>query len=365
LCCCRGLVHHCRSPLNITFNFELSMISPANALLIAAAALVILAVVFWPRFGMIARWRRIHLTSRRVLIEDALKHLCDFEYRRIACTRQSIAGALAMGEDQAAKVLDRLVAMGLIHARDEAYVLSDEGRSYALRVIRMHRLWERYLADETGVGEMEWHEKAERQEHVLTPDQADALAAQMGDPRYDPHGDPIPTAAGDLPKKRGVPLSQLRPGDVAEIVHVEDEPPTVYAQLVAQNLHPGLVVRVLESTREKIRFEAEGGENLLAPVVAANVTVVPLVEERRIEGPHDTLDALRMGESARVVGLSRRCRGQQRRRLLDLGLVPGTLVRVELTSAAGDPTAYTIRGATIALRRVHAGLIQIRKEERN
>jgi DtxR family Mn-dependent transcriptional regulator len=187
----------------------------------------------------------------------------------------------------------------------------------------------------------------------------------MGNPRYDPHGDPIPTPTGDLPGKRGLPLSQLAPGEVGEIIHVEDEPAAVYAQIVAQNLHPGLRVRVLESTREKIRFEAEGVENLLAPVVAANVTVLPLVEERSIEGPFETLGALRVGESARVVGLSRRCRGQQRRRLLDLGLVPGTLVRAEMIGASGDPTAYTIRGATIALRRTHADLIHVRKEERN
>jgi DtxR family Mn-dependent transcriptional regulator len=212
---------------------------------------------------------------------------------------------------------------------------------------------------------MAWHEEAERKEHLLTPDQADTLSLRMGNPRYDPHGDPIPTPTGDLPGKRGLPLSQLAPGEVGEIVHVEDEPAAVYAQIVAQNLHPGLRVRVLESTREKIRFEAEGVENLLAPVVAANVTVLPLVEERTVEGPFETLGALCVGESARVVGLSRRCRGQQRRRLLDLGLVPGTLVRAEMIGASGDPTAYTIRGATIALRRTHADLIHVRKEEGN
>jgi DtxR family Mn-dependent transcriptional regulator len=234
-----------------------------------------------------------------------------------------------------------------------------------LRIIRTHRLWERYLADETGVEEMGWHEDAERQEHRLSTDEADALSARMGNPRYDPHGDPIPTPTGDLPGKRGVSLAQLSPGDVGEIVHVEDEPSTVYAQLVAQNLHPGLRIRVLENTREKVRFEAEGVENLLAPVVAANVTVLPLVQESSGDVPHETLGSLRVGESARVIGLSRRCRGQQRRRLLDLGLVPGTIVRAEMIGASGDPTAYTIRGATIALRRTHADLIHVQKEERN
>lgn len=340
------------------------MINPATALLLFGAVSVCLAAALWPRYGLVARWQKMRQSSRRVLIEDALKHLYDCEYRRIVCTRQSISGALAVAADESARVLERLVAMGLVLARDEGYVLTDVGRSYALRVIRTHRLWERYLADETGVEEMGWHEAAERQEHRLTIDEADALSARMGNPRYDPHGDPIPTPTGDLPGKRGVPLSQLAPGEVGEIVHVEDEPPTVYAQIVAQNLHPGLRVRILESTPDKVRFEAEGVENLLAPVVAANVTVLPLAEEQPVEGPYESLGTLRPGESARVVALSRRCRGQQRRRLLDLGLVPGTLVRAEMVSASGDPTAYTIRGATIALRRSHADLIHVRKEEK-
>jgi len=340
------------------------MVDPVNALLIAGAAVLLMAAVFWPRFGVIARWQRMRLTSRRVLTEDALKHLYDCEYRRIACTRQSIAGTLAVSGDRAAEVLEGLIGLGLVLSRGEVFVLSEEGRAYALRVIRMHRLWERYLADETGIGETEWHEEAERQEHRLTQDEADALSAHMGNPRYDPHGDPIPTSAGDLPGKRGIVLSELAVGDIAEIVHVEDEPAAIYAQIVAQNLHPGLRLRVLEQTHDRVRFEAEGVENVLAPVVAVNVTVVPLVEERPDEPSHETLAHLRPGELGRVVGLSRRCRGQQRRRLLDLGLVPGTLVRAEMIGASGDPTAYTVRGATIALRRSHAALISIRKEER-
>lgn len=260
--------------------------SPVAALLIGVAIALLLAAVFWPGAGLAARWTRVRQTARRVMIEDALKHFYDCEYRKIACTRQSLAGALGAAADRAAGVLASLVSMGLVLQRDEGYVLTDDGRSYALRVIRMHRLWERYLADETGVRETEWHEEAEHREHELTSAEADALASSMGDPRYDPHGDPIPTPSGDLPARRGMPLSQLAAGDTAEIVHVEDEPATAYAQIVAQNLHPGLLVHVLECSRDKVRFEAEGTENVLAPVVAANVTVVPLRVVPDNAGPH-------------------------------------------------------------------------------
>src|SRR4030042_1904399 len=69
---------------------------------------------------------------------------------------------------------------------------SRRGPSRALRVIRVHRLWEHHLADESGLQETEWHDDAERHEHSLTPLEADALAARLGTPAVDPHGDPNP-----------------------------------------------------------------------------------------------------------------------------------------------------------------------------
>ncbi|MBK9229766.1 MAG: hypothetical protein IPO15_02505 [Anaerolineae bacterium] len=65
-------------------------------------------------------------------------------------------------------------------------------------MVRAHRLWERYLADETGYQPLAWHELADQMEHRLTPAAANALAATLGNPTYDPHGDPIPSAEGDV-----------------------------------------------------------------------------------------------------------------------------------------------------------------------
>jgi len=339
------------------------MINPMAALLVAVAGLALLGIVLWPKHGLVAHWQRARLNTKRVLIEDALKHLYDCEYRKLICTRQSIAGALGISGDDAAALLLKLETHGLLKAQGDGFQLTEEGRSYALRIIRVHRLWERYLADETGVKETEWHAEAERTEHMMTLDQADALSAQMGNPRFDPHGDPIPTTSGDLPIPRGYSLTQLPSGERGQIVHIEDEPDAVYAQLVAQGLYPGVRIRVLEKGDDKIRFEADGAENVLAPVVASNVTVVPLPAEAPIEGPHESLVALNPGESGRVTGISRACRGQQRRRLMDLGIIPGTLVTAEMRSASGDPTAYVIRGATIALRSAQARMVHIQREK--
>ena len=197
----------------------------------------------------------------------------------------------------------------------------------------------------------------------MTLDEANALAAKMGDPRYDPHGDLIPTSSGDLPVQKGIPLSLLTKGVQAQIVHIEDEPAAVYAQLVAQGLYPGVRITILEGSNERIKYEAEGFENVLAPVVASNVSVVPLARNIAIRDTYESLTSLKVGERGTVVGISGACRGQQRRRLMDLGVVPGTEISTELRSASGNPSAYVIRGATIALRKeqarhIHVDLVQ-------
>jgi DtxR family Mn-dependent transcriptional regulator len=86
-------------------------------------------------------------------------------------------------------------------------------------------------------------------------------------------------------------------------------------------------------------------------------------EDARGVAVQATLGALAPGETARVVRLSPECRGAQRRRLLDLGLVPGTPVTAELVSLAGDPVAYRIRGALIALRREQANRVVVWRGE--
>lgn len=165
-----------------------------------------------------------------------------------------------------------------------------------------------------------------------------------------------------MPSQRGLPLSALKTGAVARVVHVEDEPDEVYAQLVAARLFPGVMIRVLDSKPDRMRIEAEWQEHVLAPVVAANLTVEPLSDVTERVLPDSRLSSLTVGQQATVVDLSPACRGAERRRLLDLGVVPGTVIRAELVSAGGDPVAYRIRGAMIALRNAQADLIHVKMQ---
>jgi DtxR family Mn-dependent transcriptional regulator len=332
-----------------------------NSLLIVSLSTITLALTFWPKRGWFWKWRRGLLSTQRVLVEDALKHLYDQEYRGHRCTLESLAGVLAVSGDTTAKLMGRLETLGLVTARDGRFELTSAGRSYALRMIRIHRLWERYLADETGLAATEWHQKAEKLEHQMTEAEADALANATGHPSYDPHGDPIPTSSGVLPPKRGQALTDLAEGQLAQVIHIEDEPRAIYAQLVAQGLNVGTRIRIVEKTADRIHFIADGEENVLAPVIAANVTIEPLPKDQKMGGPFETLASLKVGEQGEVIGISKACRGLQRRRLMDLGIIPGTVISAEMKSFSGDPVAYNIRGAAIALRKNQAEMIQIKR----
>ncbi|MFQ5604025.1 MAG: iron dependent repressor, metal binding and dimerization domain protein [bacterium] len=327
----------------------------------ATLALITLALLFWPHWGLMANWRRSRHSTSRIMIEDALKHLYDLEYKNLPCTLQSISGILAISGDAAAKLLSRLEKLGLIKSKDDAFQLTAEGRNYALRMVRIHRLWESYLAQETGLNEKEWHPQAERLEHRMTDAEAEALADFMGNPSFDPHGDPIPTAAGGLPPRKGQSLTDLKVGELARVSHVEDEPAVIYEQLIAQGLRPGVQIQLLKKTPQRLHFVADGEENTLAPVVASNVTVEPLPAHEKMQGPFESLSSLEIHEKGEVLAISKACRGQQRRRLMDLGVVPGTVISAEMRSASGDPTAYNIRGAVIALRDEQANMIHIKR----
>ncbi len=333
---------------------------PALSLLIFLAFCAAVALVFWPRSGILARLTRYRKLEERVLVEDTLKHLYNCEYAGHRATEESLAGFLETSHGHAVRMLARAEELGFLRFEGLEPVLTKEGRLYALRVLRAHRLLERYLADRTGVAPVEWHAEADRLEHKLTREEAEGLAARLGHPLYDPHGDPIPTAAGGIPPMEGQPLASLEEGDIARIVHLEDEPPELFNEIVAAGLGPGMRLRLLDTSLNELQIEADGREHRLSPVVASRITVVPIREQ--VQLPTSSLADLEPGESGQVLGISAVLQGPQRRRLLDLGVVPGTEIRAEFASAAGDPVAYLIRGALIALRRDQASLIQLVRE---
>lgn len=317
------------------------------------------AAVFWPGQGLFARGRRHRRLADRVALEDALKHIYHHEAREVTCTLTSVAGALEISSARAVVLVERMQARGLVRLVDGRILLTDDGRRYALEVVRAHRLWERYLADETGLDPLEWHERAEKQEHALSQAEANALAARLGNPRFDPHGDPIPGPDGSVTGDAHMLLTALETGERAVVTHLEDEPPVVYAQILALGIYVGMTVRMDARTEQRVVFDADGRKVVLAPMLAANISIRRVDDAEAAHEPTATLAALQPGQSADVVRVSPACIGLERRRLMDLGVVPGTRVAFERHGLTGGLSAYRVRGTVIALRGEQAAMVGV------
>ncbi|WP_163716397.1 metal-dependent transcriptional regulator [Mangrovibacterium lignilyticum] len=338
-------------------------IQPGLLLLSGLIIIAILAWILWPQKGGLARFSRMKARSQRELLEDSLKYMFDCEYRKAPCDMHSIAGNLDISVDRASLLLEHLFSKELITLDDQAVSLSDTGRSYALRVIRVHRIWERYFADETSIDQADWHNEACRIEHNVTMEDTEKLAAQMGHPVFDPHGDPIPTAEGTLPEPTGVTLNHLKEGQLGRVTHMEDEPKSIYEQLVVLGLYPGMQIYITDVAENKISFVADGDECSLTPLFAAHITVELVSAKEPVVSKNELLSSLQVGEEAEVVAISPNCRGQQRRRLMDMGIVPGSLVSAVIKSASGDPVGYRVLGTTVGIRSREADLIFINRKK--
>jgi len=188
------------------------------------------------------------------------------------------------------------------------------------------------------------------------------LAAHLGNPKFDPHGDPIPTKTGKMAKINGVELPLLPVNTIGRITHIEDEPEIIYKQILAENIHIGSIIRIVENNATRIVFQSEGEEFVLAPIVAANLTVATIEKEIVLEDNIARLSSLKKNETAKIIGISRESRGESRRRLLDLGFVKEAKIKIDLMNPLGEPHAYFIKGTSIALRKDQAAKILIKKD---
>lgn len=335
-----------------------------NALALMAGLLVLAVAFAWPRRGGWARWREARRLAGRARQEDALKHILKSEANRQGATTFSVAGTLRVRDGEAAAVLRELESAGLVTFADGQLRLTPSGRELAVQVVRAHRLWESYLAEETGFAEARWHRLAERKEHLLSPQETEALAARLGHPLVDPHGDTIPERGGELPADAGQSVNAVPRETPFTIAHLEDEPDDAYRELLGLGLRPGMRGYVVSRTSDRLRLFADGRHYDLAPSLAQNISVVPLegVASRELREA-SYLNDLPIGQQARVQGLTGACRGAERRRLLDLGFVPGSIVEASLASPGGDPVAYLVRGALVALRREQARFVRIEPVE--
>jgi DtxR family Mn-dependent transcriptional regulator len=286
----------------------------------------------------------------RAQLEDTLKHLWVFEQSKLDSTVLSVAGALECAREKAREILARLQEAGLVLAEGPLYALSDKGREYAIQILRAHRLYETFLANETGATGQDWHAEAERVEHKLTPEETNQLAKQLGHPRYDPHGDPIPTRYGQSPVLSGDPLDTLKIGEVGKIVRLNDNPESVFGRICEAGLAPNLEFEIVARQNQSTLLRIAGREIMCDPEMVDSLTVERLSKIEALPEDAVRLSDLKAGQSGEILKISPVCRGTERRRLLDLGFVNGGRIEVELAGIFKSPVAYKLRNTIVALR---------------
>ncbi len=341
------------------------MSSPVTALLVFFLACLVLYLFFRSEKGYYWRVQRSFKQDTKTIIEDILKMLYHAEYTGKNIEINGLFSRLNSKKKHLLEVLKKIEAEGLISSSEDVIKLSETGRDYALKIIRAHRLWEKYLSEETGYDKLEWHDRAEQMEHQLSEEDANSLAEQLGNPRFDPHGDPIPSEKGEIPEIKGKPLPFFPAGTIGKITHIEDEPEVIYKQILAEELHVGSQLKIVAANERRIKFHSEGEEYVLAPIVAANITMEELKKEEVFEKNINRLSNLTKGEKAKIIGISQECKGSNRRRLLDLGFVMGTEISIDMASPLNNPKAYLVRNTSIAIRNEQAAFILIEKIKNN
>src|SRR2546428_5791283 len=179
--------------------------------------------------------------------EDYLKALSHLSNQGGFAATSDIAAMLEVAPPSVSGMVKRLSETGLIeHVPYRGVQLTAQGRRAALRMIRRHRLLELYLTQHLGYDWGGVHAEAERLEHAVSDELIDRMARALGDPQYDPHGDPIPTAAGEIEEAELVSLADVSVGPKLELRQVGTQDPAGLRYFAEQGLTPGVLLTVSE-----------------------------------------------------------------------------------------------------------------------
>ena len=164
-----------------------------------------------------------------------------------AVTTNALADHLCFTAASASGMVRRLAERELVRHRPYHGVsLSDAGTRLALRVLRRHRLLETFLARELGMSWDRVHATADVLEHVVSDELEEVIAARLGHPTFDPHGDPIPSVDLELVERDTVRLSALTAGDRETFLRVSDADPEILLYLAARGIAPGVELEAIE-----------------------------------------------------------------------------------------------------------------------
>jgi DtxR family Mn-dependent transcriptional regulator len=180
-------------------------------------------------------------------VENYAKAIYALQQRAGTVTTNALAERLRVTAASASGMVKKLCGLGLVrHEPYRGVELTEDGERLALEVIRHHRLLELYLAERLGMPWDRVHDEAEVLEHVISEELEALIAAKLGHPTHDPHGDPIPTPELTIEQRPTVPMQSLDAGDRGTFVRISDTDPEMLRYLGERGIAPGDRFEVVE-----------------------------------------------------------------------------------------------------------------------
>ncbi len=181
-------------------------------------------------------------------VQDYAKAVYALETRQGgAVSTNDLAERLGVTPGSVSAMVRKLSEVGLVeHEPYRGVRLTDQGRRVALEVLRHHRLLELFLAEELGMSWDRVHDEAEVLEHALSEELEELIAARLGDPTVDPHGDPIPTAEFVIEERQTQSLDELAPGAAGRFVRVSDSDPEMLHYLAEHGIALGEQLEIVD-----------------------------------------------------------------------------------------------------------------------
>ena len=211
--------------------------------------------------------------------EEYLEAICKLGEEGQPVALSALAKHLEISSVSANEMVRKLVERDLVlYEPYKGVSLTPAGRIQALAVIRRHRLWERFLTDVLGLSWDLVHEEACRLEHVTSPLVEERLAQFLGQPETCPHGNPMPTAAGEMTIEAGCPLAELTAGQRAIVLRVPEKDVALLRYLASLGLKPQVTVQVEAAAPFQGPLTVRVGEaqHVLGRELASQIVVRPL-----------------------------------------------------------------------------------------
>lgn len=209
-------------------------------------------------------------------VQDYLKTIYDLRQENERVTTNALAARLDVAAASVTGMLKKLAEMKLVaYEPYQGATLTPAGEKIALEVIRHHRLIELYLTEAMGYSWDQVHAEADKLEHAMSDNFVERISQMLGDPKIDPHGDPIPAKDGTVAASSRLTLREAQTGSIVRIERVRDEDAALLRQVAELGLMPQTVIQVGTSAGDELHVTLPAGDDrVVSHDIAQHIFVV-------------------------------------------------------------------------------------------